>query len=107
MIPQRRFVTIIEQSQHWQQERCQYHNSPADSLAFSLYEDHQCDSSAFPEVTTTILEVHTDEVWNLEWSHSGEYLASASKDRSAIVWRVGVRLVQSVSLTSDLTVISV
>ena len=90
MIPQRRFLTLLEQSRLWQQQRCPYHNSPADSLSFSLYRDHHCDSSCFPNTTTTILEVHTDEVWNIEWSHNGEYLASAGKDKSAIIWRVGV-----------------
>ena len=90
MIPQRRFLTLLEQSRLWQQQRCPYHNSPPDSMSFSLYRDHLCDSSCFPNTTTTILEVHTDEVWNIEWSHSGEYLASAGKDKSAIIWRVGV-----------------
>lgn len=59
-------------------------------MFFSLYQDHHCDSSCFPNITTTILEVHTDEVWNIEWSHNGEYLASAGKDKSAIIWSVGV-----------------
>jgi len=54
--------------------------------------DYQCDKYAFPRITTTILEAHTDEVWNLEWSHDGAYLASASKDKTAIIWRIGVRL---------------
>ena len=90
MIPQRRFLTLLEQSRLWQQQRCPYHNSPPDSASFSLYRDHHCDSSCFPNTTTTILEVHTDEVWCVEWSHNGEYLASAGKDKSAIIWRVGV-----------------
>jgi WD40 repeat protein len=90
MIPQRRFLTLLEQSRLWQQQRCPYHNSPPDSMSFSLYRYHHCDSSCFPNTTTTILEIHTDEVWNIEWSHSGEYLASAGKDKSAIIWRVGV-----------------
>lgn len=60
------------------------------SRTFSLYTDHTCDKDAFPRVTTAILEVHTDEVWNLEWSHSGNYLASASRDKTAIIWRVEV-----------------
>jgi WD repeat-containing protein 26 len=91
MIPQRRFSALLQQARSYQIQQCVYHNSPT-SAAFSLYKDHQCDKSAFPRVTTTILEVHTDEVWNLEWSHDGAYLASASKDRSAIIWRIGVRL---------------
>ncbi|KAJ3502077.1 hypothetical protein NLJ89_g9048 [Agrocybe chaxingu] len=45
--------------------------------------------SDFPKITTTILEVHMDEIWNIEWSHDGAYLASASKDKTAIIWRRG------------------
>ncbi|EKM55055.1 uncharacterized protein PHACADRAFT_94848 [Phanerochaete carnosa HHB-10118-sp] len=44
---------------------------------------------SFPRVTTAILQVHNDEVWNLQWSHSGGYLATASRDKSAIIWRIG------------------
>jgi len=45
--------------------------------------------SDFPCITTTVLKVHKDEVWNIKWSHDGAYLASASKDKSAIIWRTG------------------
>jgi len=90
MIPQRRFSTLLHQARSYQRQRCVYHNSPTNSAAFSLYTDHQCDKGAFPRITTTILEVHTDEVWNMEWSHDGAYLASASKDKTAIIWRIGV-----------------
>ena len=44
----------------------------------------------FPRHTTAILEVHKDEVWSLEWSHDGRWLASAGKDRTVIIWSVGV-----------------
>ncbi len=92
MIPQRRFATLLDQARDYQQLRCLYHNAPMNSRTFSLYADHSCDKNAFPRVTTAILEIHTDEVWNLEWSHSGTYLATASKDKSAIIWRIGVSL---------------
>ncbi|KZT71398.1 WD40 repeat-like protein [Daedalea quercina L-15889] len=88
MIPQRRFATLLDQARAYQQSLCLYHNAPSNSRTFSLYNDHLCDKEAFPRVTTAILEVHSDEVWNLEWSHSGNYLASASKDKTAIIWRV-------------------
>ncbi|KAI9446230.1 WD40-repeat-containing domain protein [Lactarius indigo] len=48
-----------------------------------------CDTDMFPRNTTAILLVHTDEVWCLEWSHNGKFLASASKDSSVIIWSVG------------------
>lgn len=90
MIPQRRFATLLDQARAYQQSQCLYHNVSPKDRSYSLYTDHLCDRDAFPRVTTTILQVHTDEVWNLEWSHSGRYLATASKDKSAIIWRVEV-----------------
>jgi len=90
MIPQRRFSTLLAQSRLYQRHRCLYHNSPADPISFSLFNDHMCDKEAFPRITTTILEVHSDEVWNVAWSHDGTHLASASKDKTAIIWRIGV-----------------
>lgn len=89
MIPQRRLATLLQQSRIYQRQRCVYHNLPTNAADFSLYSDHQCDKSGFPRVTTTILEVHSDEVWHIEWSHDGMYLASASKDRTAIIWKIG------------------
>ncbi|KAI0797559.1 WD40 repeat-like protein [Abortiporus biennis] len=90
MIPQRRFSTLLDQARLYQQNRCLYHNAPTNARTFSLYTDHLCDKDAFPSMTTASLEVHTDEVWNMQWSHSGNYLATASKDRTAIIWRIGV-----------------
>lgn len=90
MIPQRRFSTLLSQARSHQLQRCLYHNSPLSTETFSLYTDHQCDKTAFPRITTLILEGHTDEVWNIEWSHDGNYLASASKDKTAIIWKIEV-----------------
>ena len=90
MIPQRRFSTLLHQARLYQRQRCVYHNLPMNSSSFSLYSDHRCNKSDFPRITSTILEVHKDEVWNIKWSHDGAYLASASKDKSAIIWRRGV-----------------
>ncbi|GJE96447.1 WD40 repeat domain-containing protein [Phanerochaete sordida] len=89
MIPQRRFATLLDQAREYQQARCLYHNAPTNARTFSLYADHACEPEAFPRVTTAILQVHDDEVWNLQWSHSGSFLATASRDKSAIIWRIG------------------
>lgn len=93
MIPQRRFSVLLEQAREYQRQRCIYHN-PRPETTFSLYADHRCSKYDFPQTTTTILEVHTDEVWNIAWSHDGNYLASASKDKSAIIWRRDVRFLR-------------
>ncbi|KAL1755957.1 WD40-repeat-containing domain protein [Schizophyllum commune] len=89
MIPPRRMISLLEQSRSWQQSRCLYHNSPAYSLGYSLYTDHRCDKDAFPSVNTLKLQAHSDEVWGVAWSHDGRYLASGSKDQTAIIWMIG------------------
>ncbi|KAJ6597194.1 WD40 repeat-like protein [Mycena vulgaris] len=88
MVPPRRFSTLLYQANAYQRQQCVYHNLPTSSPGFSLFSDHQCDKTAFPRVTTTILEVHTDQVWVLDWSRDGNFLASASKDKSAIIWGI-------------------
>lgn len=40
------------------------------------------------EQLVQVLEAHGDEVWFLQFSHDGKYLASASKDCTAIIWEV-------------------
>ncbi|KAG6820299.1 hypothetical protein H0H93_002563 [Arthromyces matolae] len=60
MIPERPLPTLLNQA----------HNSPSESF------------------TTTVLDVHSDEVWNVEWGHDGMHLATASLDKTAIIWRL-------------------
>lgn len=98
MIPPRRFVTLLDQARLHQISQCIYHNAPVTPHHFSLYADHTCDTDLFPRITTTILQVHTDEVWSLEWSHNGKFLASASKDKSVIIWSVGPNANPDISL---------
>lgn len=41
-----------------------------------------------------VLSGHSDEVWNLEWSHDGSRLATTSKDKTVAIWNTdsGVRM---------------
>jgi WD40 repeat protein len=90
MIPQRRLATLLRQAREYQHSRCVYHNSPLETSTFSLYTDHHCNKSDFPNTTTTILRGHSDEVWNMQWSHDAMYLATCGKDRTTIIWKTGV-----------------
>ncbi|KAK2431475.1 WD repeat-containing protein [Trifolium repens] len=87
MIPEKRLEHLVEQALILQTETCPFHNS-MDKM--SLYSDHRCGKELIPSRTVQILETHDDEVWFVQFSHNGQYLASASNDQTAIIWEVGV-----------------
>ncbi|KAF8043528.1 hypothetical protein BT93_A1753 [Corymbia citriodora subsp. variegata] len=99
MIPERRLEHLVEQALVLQRDACMFHNSIDKEM--SLYTDHQCGKDQIPCRTLQILQSHNDEVWLVQFSHNGKYLASASNDRSAIIWEVDEN--GSVSLKHKLT----
>jgi len=60
----------------------------------SLLEDLVFQPMAIPSETWRILKAHRDEVWLVQFSHSGRWLLSAGKDGLIVVWDVA-RLSQS------------
>ncbi|KAL8120592.1 WD repeat-containing protein 26 homolog isoform X1 [Apium graveolens] len=86
MIPERRLEHLVEQALDVQRDACLFHNTLNHDL--SLYSDHQCGKDHIPSETLQILQEHKDEVWFLQFSHNGNYLASSSKDQTAVVWEV-------------------
>lgn len=86
MIPEKRLEHLVEQALDVQRDACVFHNSSDSEL--SLYSDHQCGRNQIPSQTFQVLQAHSDEVWFLQFSHNGKYLASASKDQSTIIWEV-------------------
>ncbi|WRT65705.1 uncharacterized protein IL334_002651 [Kwoniella shivajii] len=85
MVPSRRLATLFDQARRNQQLSCLYHEEPESS---SLYVDHKCESGQFPSVTTHVLADHSDEVWRIEWSPDGMFLASAGKDKTVVIWQL-------------------
>lgn len=88
MLPQRRLAVLLEQAKSFQRQNCVFHNADAQ---LSLLADCRCDANSFPSLTTHTLTGHTDEIWRLEFSHNGEWLATAGRDKTAIIWNVKVR----------------
>eukprot|EP00899_Mesostigma_viride_P001331 jgi/Mesvir1/11199/Mv16593-RA.1 len=86
LIPERRLEALLEQALAVQRHACTYHNTP--DRTFSLFHNHSCGRDVIPTQTTQVLEAHTDEVWHLQFSHNGRYLASASKDTTVIIWEI-------------------
>ncbi|KAL8143033.1 hypothetical protein V2J09_016065 [Rumex salicifolius] len=85
-LPERRLEHLIEIAISGQVDSCLYHNST--SSAVSLYEDHCCGLDQIPNQTIQILTEHKNEVWFVQFSSSGEHLATSSSDCSAIIWKV-------------------
>ncbi|CAO2200059.1 unnamed protein product [Urochloa humidicola] len=85
MVPERRLENLVEQALTVQRDACYFHNS-IDGL--SLYIDHHCGKDQIPSRTLQVLRAHHDEVWFIQFSNNGKYLASASNDKSAIIWEV-------------------
>ncbi|MCE2055782.1 hypothetical protein HAX54_043383 [Datura stramonium] len=84
-LPDRRLEYLVEMAVWSQINNCVFHNSVD---AVSLYEDHHCNGSQFPTKTIQILSNHTNEVWYVQFSNNGSYLASSSSDFTAIIWKV-------------------
>lgn len=81
-----RLATLLNQSRAHQIHNSNYwmdYQQP-----WSLYKDFTGDERHFPTVTKHLLQDHQDEVWYLEFSHNGKYLASSSADKTVIVWNV-------------------
>lgn len=83
-VPEGRLDTIIGQARHFQHISCSLHNPEQESNG--ILEDHRCDDSDLPSARLASLEQHSDEVWMVRFSHSGEFLASASRDHTAVIW---------------------
>ncbi|KAM0792248.1 hypothetical protein ACM66B_004942 [Microbotryomycetes sp. NB124-2] len=85
MIPRRRLETLLEQAKEQQRRNCPFHSG---DVPISLLSDCKCDPATFPSFTSYVLHEHTDEIWRLEFSHDGKWLATAGRDRTAIIWNV-------------------
>lgn len=85
-VPPRRLESLITQGLEQQVERCDHHAGGGTDVGVTLYEDHSCPRETLPCHTKLVLQGHTDEVWFVAFSHSGRYLASASRDKTVMVW---------------------
>lgn len=92
LLPPRRLETLVLQALEFQKSHCMFHNTQDESM--SLLEDHACTLDRLPRHPKHVLTAHTDEVWFVQFSHNGKFLASASRDKSAIIWNVQDGLVE-------------
>lgn len=86
LVPEARLEELIEQALLAQLDRCPYHNSRG--LRMSLFSDYVAGPEQLPTELAQVLETHTDEVWAVQFSPDGRWMATASKDGSAVLWSV-------------------
>jgi len=84
VVPAGRLKTLVSQSLEHQMLSCTRYNRAHPWT--DLLQDCTAGEEELPRTTRYVLEQHEDEVWHLEFSHSGRYLASASKDKTVIIW---------------------
>eukprot|EP00471_Norrisiella_sphaerica_P000103 CAMPEP_0184481676 /NCGR_PEP_ID=MMETSP0113_2-20130426/3235_1 /TAXON_ID=91329 /ORGANISM="Norrisiella sphaerica, Strain BC52" /LENGTH=550 /DNA_ID=CAMNT_0026860943 /DNA_START=153 /DNA_END=1805 /DNA_ORIENTATION=- len=86
VIPKFRMLSLLDQSLAHQISRCQFHNSKMKHL--SILHDHSCSLDEIPQTCIEVKEYHKNEVWFVRFSHDGNKLASASKDKTIGIWDV-------------------
>ncbi|KAD2223656.1 hypothetical protein E3N88_41611 [Mikania micrantha] len=84
-VPDKRLEHLVEKVVGSQIDSCIYHNT-LDQV--SIYKDHRCGRDQIPTETVQILSAHKNEVWFVQFSNNGNYLASSSSDCTAIIWKV-------------------
>ena len=85
MLPPGRLSSLLDQVVIAQQEKCFYHHSEGVYHA-TLLDDHYCKRSKVPTYRIIAQPPHDDEVWTIEFSNSGKYLASGAKDGTLSVY---------------------
>ncbi|CAB52267.1 WD repeat protein [Schizosaccharomyces pombe] len=85
LLPKRRLEHLLQQAKDYQVSSQVYHNVLKN---FSFLSDYKADPSELPTKEYHVFHDHSDEVWQISYSHNGRYLASASKDKTAIIFDV-------------------
>jgi WD40 repeat protein len=117
MLPPQRLDELLKQSWLYQIKHCELHISSTGESCDErsvrpgyILKNHQCSNSDFPVKNTQVLGDHFSEVWCLEFSPCGNYLASGAKNNCVLVWKVNdsrnVRIYRRLQIPADVTGIS-
>jgi hypothetical protein len=87
LVPEARLEELIEQALLSQLDKCPYHNSRG-PLRMSLFTEFSAGPEQLPTQLAQVLTDHKDEVWAVQFSSDGKWMATASKDGSALLWSV-------------------
>ena len=59
-------------------------------LSYNLEQQERLQIATLPRHTLACIETHQDEVWDVKFSPSGNFLASTSKDRLVCIWKMNL-----------------
>uniref|UniRef100_A0A1I7ZIS5 LisH domain-containing protein n=1 Tax=Steinernema glaseri TaxID=37863 RepID=A0A1I7ZIS5_9BILA len=90
MLPPNRLEQLLSQAHKHQVSSCQLHliKAKGEVRPPSILRNHRCTFGHFPGRTSQIVTDHADEVWCLQFSHCGQYLASGTKNGQVAIWKV-------------------
>ncbi|KAI1729793.1 WD repeat-containing protein 26 [Ditylenchus destructor] len=90
MLPPGRLQELLNQSYTYQVGKCDLHLPSTEETIDerAILKDHQCGNHDFPTKNTQVLGDHFAEVWCLEFSPCGQYLASGAKSNCVLLWKV-------------------
>eukprot|EP00960_Hanusia_phi_P007012 199899-Hanusia_phi.AAC.2 len=94
IIPPRRLDYLLQQALKYQKRTLGVRfalviESPVlTCFSSNLLVDCHASDDLVPNETMYLLELHKDEVWHVQFSNNGKFLASASKDKTVIIWSV-------------------
>lgn len=91
LIPENRLETLLHQAVEYQKDRYgvmqnPLHHNPLHGV--SLLQREVPPETAVPNKTIATLTDHKDEVWNIQFSHSGDYLATVGTDKLCFIYKV-------------------
>eukprot|EP01025_Chloroclados_australasicus_P049508 TRINITY_DN5643_c0_g1_i3.p1 TRINITY_DN5643_c0_g1~~TRINITY_DN5643_c0_g1_i3.p1 ORF type:complete len:577 (+),score=52.06 TRINITY_DN5643_c0_g1_i3:111-1841(+) len=86
LIPPGRIEELIERALSAQVEQCLYSNDPCPKL--TLLQDYSVGLEQLPLQKLQSLDEHSNEVWHVQFSEDGKYLASSCKDGAVRIYEV-------------------
>ncbi|TIC18639.1 WD40 repeat-like protein [Wallemia mellicola] len=85
LLPNNRLFTLLNQSIQYQSDNFFY---VSNTNEVSLLNDLKNDSLSFPNYNNSLIKAHKDEIWHCSFTKDETYFATASKDKSIIIWSI-------------------
>lgn len=107
MLRTNRLQRMLKQAQKYQNSKCPDHIKQMNTSFLkpeNVFVDHCCKASGEkPYECIQVVREYDNEIWIVEFSHCGMYLASASKKGNIVIWKVNERKITSKTVLETIT----